>query len=123
MLGLSLAESLLLVLGLVLISGGFYGLRPIVTRAGRHHGGALQIDAKKLMPSAPKPPSSTRPIAEAPEPKASPITAGDAALIEELFSELFSVRATLSDLTTEVRTLRLHLERETDDDTELRPAA
>ena len=120
MLGLETTQLLVFSLGILLVIGGLYGLWPLVLR---WKGTATSIRIRQKDLSAPSlatapanPPEGE--AGESPE-EISHVAGGiselaateshlaaDLGLVEELFAELFMLRTTLAELTSEVHSLR-----------------
>ncbi len=120
MLGLELSQFFILSLGVLMAIAGLYGLAPLRNRA-KSTANSIKIRDKDLAKASPPKPPAERSVAE--EQKAAEEAAtvpgglgelmgsegnlsANLGLVEELFAELFMLRATLAELTTEVHALR-----------------
>ena len=101
MLGLTTLQIALVALGVVFIAAGGYGLSPTFWhRRPRKEATALVGGNSAVHPARPE----TRPASPAAEITGS--LPADDGLIEELFAEVFALRATVADLVVEVHSFR-----------------
>ena len=126
MLGLELNQFIVLSIGVLMVFAGLYGLVPLASRA-KSSANSIRIREKDLAKTTPAQSSSKQPVAEGqPVADEQPVAeeagnihiglgelmgpegdlSADLGLVEELFAELFMLRATLAELTTEVHALR-----------------
>jgi cell division septation protein DedD len=100
----NLGSFVLLAIGVALVAGGLYGLAPLLLDARRRRAeeSPYRIKEVSTMTDA----RDQRPDHDETNPTLAAGNEPDPGVVEELFAELFAIRASLAELTAEVRSLR-----------------